>query len=476
MIDTKYDVAISFAGEDREIAKEISYQLKQYGIKTFYDKDEVSNLLGENLFTTLAEIYSSARYCIVLISINYKSKAWTKHELSFIQARALQEPNAYLIPILLDETRIPGILPVVAHLKYPDNDAAYIANIICEKLKVKKIEENITVKKSKKFDMRAFQKKLETIYKDVNKNYSDEYIYGYLSRTLGYLCKSLIAKKAVEIDFIRPISWLFMLSSSLNIDLQEAFINRFPECCPHCLESKCICMRTNKEPKYHKTNLEMNLALEEARQTVINFAKVFDFDTAKKTISSIYPANEAIWHFGGAYFHVAKLYEEVSEIHEAMSKFAKLEKSHRAIADEIAEVLAWTLSAWDITNPDKQLNPEIISYYNKGCPVCLNIKCICKPNSNRFEGMVNREYLPKIQEKLKELRESGLSNPVVIDELVESLTVSIDSQRENLIIRSLTKIRLQLTYLESDISDENEFSHSLIRIIFEYVLRTTPRL
>ncbi len=46
---TDYDIAISFAGEDREVAASIAEKLKSQGIKVFYDSYEKATLWGKNL-------------------------------------------------------------------------------------------------------------------------------------------------------------------------------------------------------------------------------------------------------------------------------------------------------------------------------------------------------------------------------------------------------------------------------------------
>jgi len=51
-----FDVAISFAGEDRGIANQLAQLLKASGLLIFYDDDERSQLLGKNLFEYLIEI------------------------------------------------------------------------------------------------------------------------------------------------------------------------------------------------------------------------------------------------------------------------------------------------------------------------------------------------------------------------------------------------------------------------------------
>jgi tetratricopeptide (TPR) repeat protein len=132
---TEFDIAISFAGEDRLIAKEIATLLKSKGLKVFYDDYEQANLLGETLTEYLIDIYKNkASYCIVLVSKNYVIKRWTRHEWKAAQARAFEEyDNAYILPIRIDDSELPGLLPTIGYLSLKDNSIDKITDIIVEK-------------------------------------------------------------------------------------------------------------------------------------------------------------------------------------------------------------------------------------------------------------------------------------------------------------------------------------------------------
>jgi hypothetical protein len=85
----RYDVAISFAGEDRKHAEVLANALKRRSVAVFYDRYEKATLWGTNLYTHLSDLYQNqARYCVMLLSQHYAKKMWTKHELEAAQARA----------------------------------------------------------------------------------------------------------------------------------------------------------------------------------------------------------------------------------------------------------------------------------------------------------------------------------------------------------------------------------------------------
>jgi tetratricopeptide (TPR) repeat protein len=130
-----YDIALSYASEDRGYADVLATILQREGVNLFYDKYEKATLWGQDLYTYLSDIYQNkARYCIIFISQHYATKLWTSHERKAAQARAFKEQQAYILPIRLDETEIPGILPTIAYLSWHQEKVESIAHYILEKL------------------------------------------------------------------------------------------------------------------------------------------------------------------------------------------------------------------------------------------------------------------------------------------------------------------------------------------------------
>ncbi|MEO8664814.1 MAG: TIR domain-containing protein [Ignavibacteria bacterium] len=116
-----FDVALSFAGEQREYVQEVAECLKESNVKVYYD--EYDDLWGKDLYQHLDEIYSrSAKFVIIFSSKEYEKKIWTNHELKSAQERALKEKGEYILPVRFDDTKIPGIRDTV---KYED------ARILC---------------------------------------------------------------------------------------------------------------------------------------------------------------------------------------------------------------------------------------------------------------------------------------------------------------------------------------------------------
>jgi hypothetical protein len=113
----EFDVAVSFAGEDRDYVESIVTPLKAIGVRVFYDSDFTPELWGEDLVEYLDDVYrNKSRYAVMFISSHYASKMWTRHERRSALARGLTESRAYVLPVRLDDTPLDGLRPTVAYL------------------------------------------------------------------------------------------------------------------------------------------------------------------------------------------------------------------------------------------------------------------------------------------------------------------------------------------------------------------------
>ena len=133
--DLDFDVALSFAGEDRQYVDRVARGLRDHGVKVFYDMFEEAELWGKDLYTHLTEVYSRrARFTVIFISEAYGSKLWTNHERRGAQARAFQEAQEYILPARFDETEIPGVLHTVGYISLKDKHPDQLVSLIAKKI------------------------------------------------------------------------------------------------------------------------------------------------------------------------------------------------------------------------------------------------------------------------------------------------------------------------------------------------------
>jgi len=130
-----YDVALSFAGEDREYVSRVAEFLQSINVKVFYDKFEEGDLWGKDLFIYLNNVYQRmSKYCVVFISKYYKEKLWTNHEMKAAFARAFQQKSEYLLPVRFDDTELQGINLTIGYLDLKNIEPDELGRIIARKL------------------------------------------------------------------------------------------------------------------------------------------------------------------------------------------------------------------------------------------------------------------------------------------------------------------------------------------------------
>ena len=133
--DFTYDVALSFAGEQRAYVQKVAVALRRRGIRPFYDDYEQATLWGKDLYEHLDWIYQkAARYCVLFASEAYAKKVWTTHERRSAQARALQSNEEYVLPVRFDDTEIPGLRSTVAYVNARSLPPGRLTGLISKKL------------------------------------------------------------------------------------------------------------------------------------------------------------------------------------------------------------------------------------------------------------------------------------------------------------------------------------------------------
>ena len=142
----KYDVALSFAGEDRKYVEEVALFLKKKNIAVFYDYFEEETLWGKNLISYLEEIYThKSKYCVIFISQYYVQKEWTCYESAAAMVRLLDsnmKQKEYLLPVKFDETKVSGVLSTIGVIDGKKKTPDELGNLIIKKLHSSDLKNN----------------------------------------------------------------------------------------------------------------------------------------------------------------------------------------------------------------------------------------------------------------------------------------------------------------------------------------------
>jgi hypothetical protein len=139
-----FDVALSFAGADREKARLLAEALRTRKLTVFYDEWFKAEMWGSDLISLLRDIYlNRARVCVPLISNSYVSGPYPKHELQAILERELLNSSGSLLPVRLDQAKVPGLSAAVAFLDYGREGPEGLADLIANRLRLISINESL---------------------------------------------------------------------------------------------------------------------------------------------------------------------------------------------------------------------------------------------------------------------------------------------------------------------------------------------
>jgi hypothetical protein len=130
-----YDVAFSFAEEDRCFVEAVVYYLQNRQLSYYYYKENQTAEWGRDLRKHLSRVYGSrSRLCIIFVSAHYVSKIWTTFELKKARIKARKNFHEYVLPFKIDSTELPGISPNIKYLSKEHFGARELADAIYEKV------------------------------------------------------------------------------------------------------------------------------------------------------------------------------------------------------------------------------------------------------------------------------------------------------------------------------------------------------
>jgi hypothetical protein len=134
-LSRSYDVALSFAGEDRTYVDAVANALKGLDVEVFYDQFEQVELWGADLAEHLGNVYGKqSRFVVLFASKHYAKKAWPNHEKRFALGAQLKDGKGRILPVRFDDTEIPGLPPTTGYLDLRVLSPEKLAELIRQKI------------------------------------------------------------------------------------------------------------------------------------------------------------------------------------------------------------------------------------------------------------------------------------------------------------------------------------------------------
>jgi len=131
----RYQVALSFAGEQRSYVEKVAQALLARHIAVFYDRFEQAALWGKDGVEFFHKIFASdAAKVVMFISKEYVEKNWTRHERRSAFSRAIEDQDDYILPVRFDDTDVPGLPSTIQYVKAQDFEPSALAMLIAKKI------------------------------------------------------------------------------------------------------------------------------------------------------------------------------------------------------------------------------------------------------------------------------------------------------------------------------------------------------
>jgi hypothetical protein len=133
----RYDVALTYAGEQRGYVHNVARALRKLGIVTFIDEEQAVSTWGKNQIEEFQHIYmEDSQVVVMFISAEYAEKIWPRNERRWALSRALRERREYVLPVRFDDTHLPGLDPDMGYLKAADFTPTKLGAAIKQKLEM----------------------------------------------------------------------------------------------------------------------------------------------------------------------------------------------------------------------------------------------------------------------------------------------------------------------------------------------------
>ncbi len=144
----RFDIAISYAGEEEGIAEDLFKLLQDKKVNVFFAKDEQSYLLGKPQKQEYKFIFATdTKFVVPIISKNYVHKDWPKYEFKIAKEEDHKRYVDFILPIRIDDNILEGLKEDISYIDLRKKGIFRTVDIIFNKLKeVYPIEEVIVPK------------------------------------------------------------------------------------------------------------------------------------------------------------------------------------------------------------------------------------------------------------------------------------------------------------------------------------------
>jgi TIR domain len=121
-------VAISYSHSDSEFAMKLTAQIFLHGGNVWIDQCEI--VPGESIYEKVQEAFSSASVILALLSRSSVESVWCKREVAAGMTREMEENHMIVIPVLLDDCKVPFFLKDKRYVDFQKDFDSGIATLM----------------------------------------------------------------------------------------------------------------------------------------------------------------------------------------------------------------------------------------------------------------------------------------------------------------------------------------------------------
>jgi TIR domain len=133
-----YDLAVSFAGEQRPYVDKFVTECKRRDLRVFYDLDKTVEFWGKSFIIEFRKVYggSKPRYVVPFLSREYLAKPYPMDEFFVAIEQELQRGGGYVLPVVVGDVRIPPELlnPAIGFLRADQHTPEELAETMAAKV------------------------------------------------------------------------------------------------------------------------------------------------------------------------------------------------------------------------------------------------------------------------------------------------------------------------------------------------------
>ena len=136
--DQIYDIAVSFAGEQRGYVRETVAACKAKGLRVFFDEDKTNDWWGKNFIQEQRRTYSSqTRFFVPFLSSDYLAKPIPMDEFASAMMTAVKLGDGYILPVIMGKADVPAELlhPHIGYLRSEAFTPDQLADELVKKVK-----------------------------------------------------------------------------------------------------------------------------------------------------------------------------------------------------------------------------------------------------------------------------------------------------------------------------------------------------